>query len=87
MLKQPSVRSTLEHYSTLIIYSKHSFYQPPNRELQSVDNLCQLFTNLSSSYTNTPIWIVGNLNLPNIDWENNIQGGAYRHSLCDTVID
>ena len=30
---------------------------------------------------------MGDLNLPNIDWENNCgQGGAYPHSLCDAII-
>ena len=41
----------------------------------------------SLTYPNVPIWITGDLNLSNINWENcAIQGTAYPASLCDTII-
>ena len=60
-----------------------SFYRPPNNNIQSVKDLCDLFTNITATYPNIPIWLVGDLNLPNIDWENTcIQGSAYPLYFC-----
>ena len=74
----------IDNSQPLIIYS---FYRPPNKDIQSVDNLCNLFTNITSTYPNVPTWLVGDLNLPSIDWTNNcIKDSAYPFVLCDTVI-
>ena len=63
------------------------FYRPPNTDTQSIDNLCNLFTTISSTYPNVPTWLVGDLNLPNIDWVNNCtQGSSYPLILCETVL-
>jgi len=48
-----------------------SFYRPPNKDTESVDNLFNLFRNITSTYPNVPTWFVGDLNLPSIDWTNN----------------
>ena len=57
-----------------------SFYRPPNKDIQSIDNLCNLFTTI----TNVPTWLIGDLNLPSIDWANN--SSAYPLILGDTMI-
>ena len=63
------------------------FYHPPNKDLSSINDLCHLFIDISSTYPNIPIWITGDLNLSNINWENfSIQGTTYPTSLCDTSI-
>jgi len=39
-------------------------------------------------YPNIRIWLAGDLNLSNIDWENTCtQGSTYSLVLCDMVID
>ena len=75
---------TIENHAPLIVCA---FYRPPNKDLSSIEDLCHLFTDISSTYPNIPIWITGDLNLSNINWENySIQGTAYPSSLCDTII-
>ena len=50
--------------------------------------MCDTFEHILSSYPNSPIWLVGDLNLPNIDWEHYcIRNSTYPSSLCDTLID
>jgi len=39
-------------------------------EFFTMENLCQALELLCSRYPNLPIWIGGDLNLPNIDWES-----------------
>jgi len=39
-------------------------------------------------YYDLPMWIGGDLNLPNIDWENNVvKHGSYPFSFCDTFLE
>ena len=55
------------------------FYRPPNRSLESVANLCNYFKSIVDHHPDTPIWITGDLNLPNINWTtNHSNGSAYR---------
>ena len=72
---------TFDYRQPLIVCS---FYRPPNTDAQSVDNLCNLFTTISSTYPNVPTWLVGDLNLLNIDWVNNCtQDSSYPLILCE----
>jgi len=52
-------------YKVAIQNNKHliisSFYRPPNNDTT--------YTYVSNTYRNASIWIAGDLNLPNIDWE------------------
>ena len=78
-------RVTLNRHQSVIICL---FYRPPNNNIQNVKDLCDLCTNITATYPNIPIWLVSDLNLPNIDWENTcIQGSAYPLVLCDTIVD
>ena len=41
-----------------------------------------------NDYPNLPVWIAGDLNLPNIDWETNVvKNNSYPMSLCNTFLD
>ena len=51
-------------------------------------NLCTLFNAIKTTYQDSPTWIMGNLNLPNINWEGCcIIGNSYPLTLCRMVID
>ena len=45
------------------------FYRPPTSNLIYLENLCPFFSGLVKQNFNIPIWISGDLNLPNINWE------------------
>jgi len=78
-------QATLSRHQSVIICS---FYRPPNNNIRSVKDLCDLFTNIITKYPNIPIWLADDLNLSNIDWENTCtQGSTYPLALCDTIID
>ena len=39
-------------------------------------------------YLCSPVWITGDLNLPNIDWEIiHVNGSAYPSDLCESIIE
>jgi len=66
---------TLSCHQSVIICS---FNRPLNNNIHSVKDLCDLFTNITTKYPNIPIWLAGDLNLSNIDWENTCtQGSTY----------
>ena len=65
-----------------------AFYRPPSKELESVLKLCDTFEYILSLHPHLPMWLVGDLNLPNIDWNHYcIRNSVYPSSLCDTIID
>jgi len=75
----------LPNHQTLVLCA---FYRPPNRQLDSITNLCDFFRTIVDRYPTSPIWITGDINLPNINWNtNNISNSMYPSSLCDTIID
>ena len=53
----------------------------------SIDYLQQLCKDIEyviSKYPNLPVWITGDLNLPNIDWENHVvKDNSNLISLCN----
>ena len=57
---------TLRDNKNLIVCS---FYRPPNHDIQYATNLCNLFRGLCTTYSSSPIWLAGDLNLPNGDWK------------------
>jgi len=53
-----------------------------------LENLFFFFSDLIKQNPNVPIWISGDLNLPNINWETNtISGYNYPTILCDIILD
>lgn len=76
---------TFENHNSLIVCV---FYRPPNRSSESIINLCNFLKTIIDNYPHLPIWIAGDLNLPNIDWEiNHINGSAYPSTLCELFLD
>jgi hypothetical protein len=55
-----------------------SLYRPTNNNFEYTDDLCKAISNLYSSFKDHIIWIGGDANLPDIDWQNDsIQGHNY----------
>ena len=48
----------------LIICALH---RPPNDDLTYVVDLCNILHHVANSYHDSPIWIAGDINHPNID--------------------
>ena len=46
-----------------------SLYRPPNNDVSYMTDLCNILTQIVESYPDSPIWIAGDINLSNIDWE------------------
>ena len=47
--------------------------------------LCQLLQNISPTNPDIPIWIAGDINLPNVDWESlYVVNNAYPIDICKT---
>ena len=65
-----------------------SIYRSPTNNLQSVEQLCSLFNAIKTTYQDSPTWIMGDLNLSNINWESCcIAGNSYPLTLCNMMID
>ena len=74
------------HNSTSIIVC--SFYRPPTTDAVYLQELCSLFEELTKNNPNTPIWLSGDINLPNIDWDHcTVQGSNYPLLICDIILD
>jgi len=53
-----------------------------------MERVCDTLANVVKSHPNSPIWIAGDINLPNINWERHcISGNAYAVALCDLFLD
>ena len=65
-----------------------SVYRPPDRDVENIENLCKALESLCLTYLDIPIWIAGDLNLPNIDWENYciIVDNVYPMAICEHLI-
>ena len=59
---------TLDNSQSLIVCS---VYRPPNNDVSYLQQLCCDLEGLVNKHPNTQIWIAGDLNLPNINWNNN----------------
>ena len=65
-----------------------STYRPPTTDSTYLQNLILIFKDLIHANPATPIWIGGDLNLPNIDWStNSITDNRYPLILCDQILD
>ena len=47
------------------------YIQTPNNDISYLQCLCSDLAKLVNEYPDVPIWIAGDLNLPNINWDNN----------------
>ena len=53
-----------------------------------MEQLCKALEEIIEKLPKSVIWIAGDINLPNVDWKNNvIHGAIYPISLYSTFID
>ena len=65
-----------------------SIYRPPATDSTYLQNLIFILKDLIHANPTTPIWIGGDLNLPNIEWSTNtIIDNRYPLILCDQILD
>ena len=69
-----------------------AIYRPPKNDQAYTDELCNKIRDLQSQYQKATIWIAGDANLPDIDWESqSICGHNYllkiNQTLLNTVYD
>ena len=63
-------------------------YRPPNTDEVYMQNLCKLIEDLYIKYKEAIIWITGDFNLPNIDWDlYSVTDNAYPLNICNLLID
>ena len=57
-------------------------YRPPNNDISYLQQLCSDLEGLMNEHPNVPIWIAGDLNLPNISWDyNSVEGNSYPSNI------
>ena len=65
-----------------------SFYRPPTSDVAYLEELCLLLEELVKNNPDTPIWQSGDINLPNIDWNQDVvRGSNYPVSICNIILD
>ena len=48
-----------------------SVYRPPNRDPDSAASLCDAIRSIANAHPGVPLWVAGDFNLPDINWEDN----------------
>ncbi|XP_072051476.1 uncharacterized protein [Amphiura filiformis] len=62
-------------------------YRPTNNDQQYLDNLNQAIKDLCTSNPSAPVWIGGDMNLPDIDWDTEqIISHQYRKSINESYL-
>lgn len=65
-----------------------SLYRPPNSDLQYMEEMCKVITELHKTNQKATIWIAGDANLPDIDWKTNtIPRSQYSRSISQLLLD
>ena len=73
------------NHSSLIICS---IYRPPNNDVSLMDSICDSLHDIITSYSNATIWIAGDANLPDINWQNHtIISNRYNLSINSRMLD
>ena len=74
----------LKNQSLILI----SAYRPPNNNYEYLDTLCSTISSIVLSNPNYIVWLGGDLNLPNINWNlYSTSGHNYQTQLCEKLID
>ena len=77
------LRVILDHKLSILI----SMYRAPNNNYQYLIDLCSTISSIITSNSNDIVWLAGDLNLPNIDWNCNcVSSNNYPTQLCETLI-
>ena len=64
-----------------------SLYRPPNSKVIDIQNITNEIEFLVKKHKNSPIWIGGDINLPDIEWESNaIKTHQYLYKINETFI-
>ncbi len=59
-----------------------SVYRPTNNDLDYVQELCQAIKQVATSHPTATIWLSGDFNLPDIDWDTEaIAGNQYSMAI------
>jgi len=75
----------LPNNSKLIVCS---VYRPPSSDIHYLNDLCKHLESIKQSHPNAVLWIGGDINLPDINWEDNfVEGHAYPMLFNNTFID
>ena len=62
-----------------------SVYRPPNVDIPYLENLCTVLRDIMDHNPGSIVWIVGDANFPNIDWDSySVSGNNYPVHLCET---
>ena len=65
-----------------------ALYRPPNSDQQYMQELCEKIRHLHTQFPKATIWVSGDANLPDIDWEtNSIHGSNYNHAISQLLLD
>ena len=63
-------------------------YRPPNNDLLYMEKLCNLLEGTIRNNCDGPIWIAGDINLPNINWDlNSVVSSTFPLSLTKLFLD
>ena len=63
-------------------------YRPTNNNGEYAANLTTSIKSITAQFPNSPIWVAGDLNLPDIDWTtNSIRSHQYLKSINNSFID
>ena len=65
-----------------------TFYRAPNSDLSHFEAVMSTLTNITQNNPNSSIWISGDFNLPDINWEDgSITGHNYPHNFAELLLD
>ena len=79
-----SCKIDLEEGNLIVI----AVYRPPNNNLANAETLCETIERVVLDYPDSVIWIAGDLNLPNVCWNNwTVNDINYPFALCNLFID
>jgi hypothetical protein len=86
------IKSDCEIVGTRIKYSKNtsliviSVYRPPNNDETYAHAFANTIIDICNKYTKDTIWVGGDMNLPDIDWEENtITGNQYKKEINELL--
>ena len=76
---------SLPNNSKLIVCS---VYRPPSSNINYLDDLCKQLESIKRNHSDATLWIAGDINLPDINWEDNfVEGHAYPLVFNNTFLD
>ena len=76
-----------------VLSSKHAIifaaaYHPPRSDQAYMDTVNQTLSTLCHKFSNMPIWIVGDMNLPDIEWKTEqLTTNQFTHSISYSFLD